>query len=69
MKNTQSIKEGEDLNPLSCNKKGFTIQDLIKMQIQEIETENKAFESEQVDNNISDLLAKQKQKERGFKLE
>jgi len=67
MKNTQSIKEGEDLNPLSCNKKGLTIQDLIKIQVHEIEVENKAFESEQVNSNISDILAKQKIKERSLK--
>lgn len=43
------------------------IDEMIKKQVTEIEKETQQFLEEEVDDNISDILAKQKIKERGFK--
>lgn len=43
-----------------------TMQFMISNQIEESEQETKEFLEEQTRDNISDVLSKQKQKERGF---
>jgi hypothetical protein len=53
---------------MQTEKKEKTIFDIIKIQIKESEEETIEFENQETHDNISDLIARRTQKERGFKI-